>query len=298
MAERCIFCRGMKEDFNIEHVFPDGIGGHFTINRVCISCNSRLGSQVDHHLTNHILMVMLRNQYNIRGKKGALPPVVKYGELANDREQKVHFSTNSDGIIDAVRLLPKKEIMEEKNGDMRILISGDKTDERAHRKSVNTLLKRKNLPEMTHEEYKDSLQSEQITSSINTTLSIDFSQYIRTIAKIAYEMTWHWLGDSYIDDPQAAIIRDYIQSGNLDNKHLFFKGAGMLKDEIKNKLAPELHLARLEINTSSIVCSVFISDTFSGEFIMSLNSSIYTPNFKTAALTNDIISGDVDEEFE
>lgn len=296
MAERCIICTELKDAFNEEHVFPDGIGGHLIINRVCVSCNSTLGSNVDHHLTNHFFMELFRNQYGIRGKTGKVPQVFTHGTLSDDPEQKVHIITSQEGDIERIRLVTKKEIL---NDGKVVRVTGDGSDEKTLMQSVNKVLKRSKLPEMTIEEFQETLQNETLGPKIKVTVDkdIDYFQYLRAIAKISYELTWYWLGDSYLDDSQAAIIRDFIMNGTPNTSCPFIKFAGLTPAQVKSKLRPNWHQGLLKITPSSISCSVFISDIFYGDFVMSLTPNAYPTGFTAANVVNDLLSGEIHEEF-
>jgi HNH endonuclease len=88
---RCIFC--LKEGApSVEHVFPDAIGGTLKITRLCESCNSWLGTNVDSYLTDHIGVLMKRFLLAIpnRDRKTiGLDDILGLGILANDPEQRV-----------------------------------------------------------------------------------------------------------------------------------------------------------------------------------------------------------------
>lgn len=295
---RCIFCTELKEvvEFNEEHVFPEGIGGHLTINRVCTECNSKLGSKVDHHLTNHYFIEVFRKENGILGKTGKLPPVYTHGVLTDDPDQKVHIITDSNGEVERIKLLTKKESITGKDGIEIVRISGDGSDESAHLQTVNKVLKRNKLPEMSREEFRSKLKSEKLGPEINVTVEkdIDLFDFIRALAKIAYELTWRWLGDSYINDPQAMVIRDFIWNGKQNGKYPFIKHAGFTPT--KAQLNAAQHQGLLEIRKDQIRCSVLISNIFIGDFQMSFSPQLYRPGFSLAAVINDAVKGEIFEE--
>lgn len=73
----CIICRAKKPilAFNIEHVFPDTIGGAFKIDLVCKNCNSHLGKRIDTPFVNHKSILIFRNRYGLkRGNRSIKNP--------------------------------------------------------------------------------------------------------------------------------------------------------------------------------------------------------------------------------
>ncbi len=66
---RCIFCLEERAPSD-EHVFPEAIGGTLKIDRVCKSCNGRLGSDVDVLLTDHGLILMKRDMLGMQDSNG------------------------------------------------------------------------------------------------------------------------------------------------------------------------------------------------------------------------------------
>src|ERR1700682_6141321 len=69
----CIFCLQERPP-TIEHVFPLAIGGCLTIDRVCKSCNSMLGSQVDAALSDFFPIRQRRAELRLAGN-GQVPPL-------------------------------------------------------------------------------------------------------------------------------------------------------------------------------------------------------------------------------
>ena len=62
-----------NDEFSVEHVFPDAIGGTLIINNVCKCCNDYLGREVDCKLTDHFLTKLARYTYKIPNKQGEIP---------------------------------------------------------------------------------------------------------------------------------------------------------------------------------------------------------------------------------
>ncbi|WP_419774645.1 hypothetical protein [Halarcobacter sp.] len=70
MEEWCVYIDKIVTDkkCNIEHIIPKSIGGHnkFTI-KVEKEKNSKLGRELDCKITDHPIMLMMRQKYNLRG---------------------------------------------------------------------------------------------------------------------------------------------------------------------------------------------------------------------------------------
>ena len=73
---KCIFCLNKFDDSKKteEHVFPEAIGGSFSIFNLCKPCNDKLGANADSHLINNlfifnliILYVLMFEFYLFRG---------------------------------------------------------------------------------------------------------------------------------------------------------------------------------------------------------------------------------------
>ena len=75
---RCIICKEYKEEseFNLEHVFPESIGGEYTINMVCSDCNSHFGSNVDNKFLNSGVIRYLNHNLKIKNKNDKVVPSV------------------------------------------------------------------------------------------------------------------------------------------------------------------------------------------------------------------------------
>lgn len=102
MQEWCVYTNKIisENESNIEHIIPRAIGGHNTLTiKVDKEKNSELGKLLDCKITDHPLMLMKRNHYNLTGYSGNS---VKYiwnatfqglkGKI-DFREEKIKFHT-------------------------------------------------------------------------------------------------------------------------------------------------------------------------------------------------------------
>jgi hypothetical protein len=101
-------------------------------------------------------------------------------------------------------------------------------------------------------------------------------------------------GYSYVSDPLAAEIRDFIWNGQQNVNYSFIKHAGFTPAAAILNAAQ--HQGVLEIRKDEIVCSVMISDIFVGDFQMSVSPHLYQPGFSIAAVINNALTGEISEE--
>jgi hypothetical protein len=217
---RCIFC--LKSDppngFTDEHVFPDAIGGTVVIRSVCKTCNDYLGHSVDVTITDHTLVAMKRMQLGLAGKTGKVPNPLASGVLAEDPDQKVQLRpdpTKPGGSDIYVQPFLKKTMTGPKEG--RISVRIDARDVGNLGAMVNRSLVRAGARPLSEAEI-DALKLEVVRTDrpvINVPMSFDLSRYRQGLMKIAYELASEWLGEEYIDDPTAALLRKFIFDKDL-----------------------------------------------------------------------------------
>ena len=75
----CIFCLKEKTPRSDggEHVVPKGLGGSFTIDRVCLDCDNYLGGKVDRTLQEQNDLKIRRIELQLRGQRGEIPDVYR-----------------------------------------------------------------------------------------------------------------------------------------------------------------------------------------------------------------------------
>lgn len=103
--KRCIICRKDKEEYSLEHIIPDSIGGTLTIESVCSECNSKLGSKVDKYLVNHFFCVVKRESLQLKSQNNLIPNSFKIQNfmLKSDPKQYLTFEEDSSKF----KLIPK-----------------------------------------------------------------------------------------------------------------------------------------------------------------------------------------------
>jgi hypothetical protein len=215
---RCIFCLEERASSD-EHVFPYALGGTLIITRVCEPCNSWLGTNVDSHLTDHIGVLMKRFLLKIRNRSGKtieLDDILGVGTLATDPEQRVKLVCEQGTGKVTPRLLYKSERSVSEDCKEVIKITIDERQVSNIGKIIESTYRRERLPSLSQAEMRAKIEEvkDQILSieqpCVRHDVNVDLIDYQKAILKIAYELAWLWLGDSYLDDPIANKLRRAI----------------------------------------------------------------------------------------
>jgi len=116
----CIICREEKQNFSIEHVIPGSINGYYTINSICVDCNSFMGSRIDIELINLAAVQFKRLELGIKGNSGKIPNQL-IGSVTSDDfpNEKLVTRLDENGKIIVTQMSPKVEI-QERDGIIKI----------------------------------------------------------------------------------------------------------------------------------------------------------------------------------
>jgi hypothetical protein len=217
---KCIFCFN-EAAATEEHVFPEAIGGSFSIWRLCKKCNDTFGTTVDPLLTNHATSLIHRQILDIRGKRGALPELFTTGTMKRDDDRPgprtVRIRSTIDpktGVLGA-RILPT--FQEEVGADGAGTISAVFGDETDLRRWFKKELGRRGILPATQEAF-DELYARSVTIGTidspagNYRIDFDLFRFRKALTKIAYELAWHWLGDTWLQDAVAKKMRRVLRS--------------------------------------------------------------------------------------
>jgi HNH endonuclease len=221
---RCIFCLQERPP-TVEHVFPLAIGGRLTIDRVCESCNSMLGSRVDAALSDFFPIRQRRAELRLAGN-AQVPPLpfdmlLGVSTLAGQPERRVQTKYDpTTGKLDH-RLLHHASNVILPDGRKVRQISIDARDRDQIPKIIQRERKRHGMPPMPPDEL--AIEVTKWTQNVSTTspvpirkdLSISFAFLRHAMLKIAYELAFLWLGESYLDDPLAEQLRTAICAPDL-----------------------------------------------------------------------------------
>ncbi|WP_265589650.1 HNH endonuclease [Gluconobacter cadivus] len=269
-----------------EHVFPLAIGGTVTTDRVCKTCNSTLGSRVDAALSNFFPIKMRRAKLNLAGNSGSVPVWYEMflgkAQLIGQTADQVHITFDKErGQLDTRQL---KHVIESvmPDGKKGLQITLDKRDQDQIPKIINRERRRHGLPPLPEQEIASHIENLTINKVekpiIKINHSIDFAFIRHSILKIAYELAFIWLGESYLDDPIATELRTSIYSPELtatDNIKGYV-GPAEYCNAFKNWLPHEdHHLAYAYIAEGNVFVSVRVFDIWGASIVVSCNSDKY-----------------------
>jgi hypothetical protein len=217
---RCIICLEDRPSSE-EHVFPLAIGGRLTIDRVCRECNSDLGSRIDPGLTDNFIIKNRRADLGLSGNSGNAPPpyemLTGVSRLKADPTRKVAVTFNEKTQKIDVRSIPQitDVTLPDGNAGQKMII--DAQDLHLLPKLLQRERKRHGLPPLTPAQLGEEIAKiSRLTpieepARIVKDIKVDFSLLHFAFIKIAYELAFIWLGDSYLDDPMAAKLRAAIR---------------------------------------------------------------------------------------
>jgi HNH endonuclease len=218
----CIFC--MKErDPSIEHIFPYAIGGRLKTDRVCKDCNSTLGSRVDSALCNFLLIRQRRADLKLAGYNcdppGRLDWLTGDAEMVGEDGGRVRTSIDpATGKLVQTRLYTVKGTTNCDGPSLRQITIDGKEKERLP-VIIQRERKRHGLPPLSDREMVERLEGITITTQapvvIKKEINLDFDYLRHAMFKIAYELAFIWLGESYLDDPLAVEIRTAVCSDDV-----------------------------------------------------------------------------------
>jgi HNH endonuclease len=212
---RCIFCLRSDVQLTDEHIFQRAVGGNLYSRTTCKPCNDKLGRTVDVTVTNHQLVEQERWRLGIRGRTGALPDPFADGFVDGDPQKPAQMKFDSSG---PARPYLKQRVMKLREGVYRIQL--DASEKHRVVPILNKLQSRNGFPLLTEEQIRNLKPPVRQTQNpeIHFNWKVDEHQFRRGLLKIAYELAHRWLGDTYLDDPMAVLIRGFILDDELPVK--------------------------------------------------------------------------------
>jgi hypothetical protein len=220
---RCIFCTNERPP-SLEHVFPLAIGGrHVTTDRVCKECNSTLGSRVDAALSDFLPIRVRRAELGLAGNAPAPPgrfelltgDVEIVGEAGGRLRVTYDEATKK---LDLRRLYQASDIVTPDGKKIR-QITIDARDKDQLPVIIQRERKRHGLPPLSGEELAIEASNYTANSIENPTVHFNVNAsfaYLRhAMFKIAYELGFLWLGETYLDDPLAVELRTAICKSDI-----------------------------------------------------------------------------------
>jgi len=152
----------------------------------------------------------------IAGKSGTVPNPLERARLQADASHKVRFDFTKQSP-ESIYTIPFVQRTQIGAGQGNLSVRIDATDANRLGEIVNTALARAGAPpvspETIEELKKNVVRQEQPRLSIP--VSLDLGQYRRGLMKIVYELACLWMGESYLDDPMAALFRQFTLDESL-----------------------------------------------------------------------------------
>ena len=152
---------------------------------------------------------------------------------------------------------------------------------------IRRIRQREGLPPLPADEL-ERLASDAVANTetiehpeVRVGLSLPLNGYPRALLKIAYELACTWLGDTYLGDPMAEVIRDAVL-GRMEMEGSGVKGRTFLGSEVSALLPwtahPDSHIAFTSTVQGCILVSLKVFDTFSASFVVSERAALYGPD--------------------
>jgi hypothetical protein len=221
---RCIFCL-QNRPATVEHVFPSAIGGRLITDRVFEKCNSTLGSRVDAALSDFFPIRNRRAQMGLAGNSGAPPSLYEMllgvAQLADNSGRRVRVTFDRvTGKLETRALHHASDVILPDGSKARQIIL-DERDADQLPKIIQRERKRHGAPPLAEEQLAAEVEkAKQNVSTIERpsvlmNMSVSFAYLRHAMMKIAYELAFLWLGESYLDDPTAAVLRDAICDSDI-----------------------------------------------------------------------------------
>jgi hypothetical protein len=306
---RCIFCSNERPP-GFEHVFPLAIGGHFTTDRVCTECNSTLGSRVDAVLCDFLPVRMRRAELGLAGNASAPPGRYELLEGvvslvgSNGGRLRVTYD-EATKTLDLHRLYQASDIVTPDGQKAREIII-DARDKDQIPIIIQRERKRHGLPPLSSEELAIQASNCTANSMENPTgqmnIRVSFAYLRHAMFKIAYELAFLWLGETYLDDPLAVELRTAICNPDLASTNSFagFIGEASECEAFSHRWTPHQahHLAFSNVVDNHVVIGVRIFDLYAACVPVSREASRYfggptAPQTELRFLALDAVSGKI-----
>ena len=283
---RCIFCSNERPP-SLEHVFPLAIGGLITTDRVCKECNSTLGSRVDAALCDYLPIRVRRAELGLAGNASAPPGRFELLEGvvslvgSNGGWLRVTYD-EATKKLDLRRLYQASDVVTPDGQKVREIII-DERDKDQIPKIIQRERKRHGLPPLSSEELAAQVSSYAANSienpTVNMNIRVSFRYLRHAMFKIAYELAFLWLGETYLDDPLAVELRTAICSPDFASTDRFagFIGDASQCEPFSHCWTPHQahHLALSNVVAGNVLIGVRIFDLYAAHVPVSREAARY-----------------------
>jgi hypothetical protein len=285
---RCFFCLEEKAA-SLEHVFPEAIGGTLETERVCTSCNSFLGHKVDVLLTDHPFILQKRREFGMTTSAGKpvdpMGKLFRQGTLASDPEKRIRIV--ADPVTGEImpKMLPHRRQTKDEGGNEIEEVALDASDPGALEKIVQRHRKSAGLEPLPQEDIEALIADAQRNTrtieqpEVLYSGEMDIFHYQRAICKIAYELACIWIGDSYLADPKAQALRNFILKGADGEVSKAIRLDGGVASMSLWQSEPKAHIGLAVQQGNDIAVWVRIFDAVSGVILITNAAPAY-PSLK------------------
>lgn len=263
---------------------------------------------------NHPYCVIRRWELGIPNRDGTVPDVFRQvfgtGTLVDDPDQRVNVSLPGDGKSITIKVIPRKITVLDGAKKTTLLVIDRKDVDRVggivqktHTRAGGAPLSEDELAKEV-ERIVSGAQVTTLRSAVNHAVKVDLIDYQCGILKIAYELAWYWLGDSFLDDPRAVTLREAIRDSTPLSQRPArprIEGSIVLNGQDAPlslwKDRPHAHIGLAMRTGSKIIVAVRIFDTLSGRITVSDSSHCY-PDFAPGETLGQFIEIDLKSKTE
>ena len=273
---KCIICKKdkLEDKFNLEHVFPEAIGGSIVTNSVCSECNSRFGTTVDKKFSNSRVIKIISNRLDVRTKKGKIPKMFPEVMSSND-DPSIKADVHEDSVSKKIDSTYKTKLVIE-DGVLKNISYDSRKSEAEVLMDIENEFKKRNI-QFTDETKQTIL--EKIKNDYDESFhelvhkeEIDNDPLILECIKIAYECSCLKLGEKYHDDSISLMLEDYLSRNKLDS---YFRDNLLRFFDYNDKDVKKRHGVSLEKIKNNILCTVSLFDAIVCKFVVSVSSEDY-----------------------
>lgn len=275
----CIICKQIKspEEFNVEHIIPEALGGTLKTEACCKKCNSKMGSLIDSRLSNSKAMEIIRFLLKIKGKNGVRNP---FSELFDSPypDVKGHLKFNKDGSYEGFEVLPKPIV----NTEDHFVIVGDTKSPGKMLQAINKKIKKDNHAEFTINDLKGNtrllpLGLPQINISVNSEIKYDYAIYlVPAILKITYEASCYLLGQQYESDSTGNEIREVLCAVMEEKADNIGLPTDMTFEDLNWSSPQRYHSINLSAKGDQLICTVNLLNFLKVSVVISEESGKYS----------------------
>lgn len=286
-------------------MLPLAIGGTITTDRVCIECNSILGSRVDAALSDYFPIRNRRAELGIAGHSGVPPGRFELldgvGQLSDGKRVRTKINKQT-GKLDVRQLYHAADVVLP-DGQKARQISVDVRDKDRLPTIIQRERRRHGLAPLDGDQLALEVSKCTIQTIDKPCVLYSFqinSTYLRhAIVKIAYELAFLWLGETYLSDPLAAELRTAVCDSHPTSTDKLMGSIGHAgENPVFDYWTPHNahHLAYGNVVRGvGVVIAVRIFDIYAGSVVVSREPERYIGNdadqVKLRFLAIDSVSG-------